>query len=1122
MTSRLSNYADAVMETAWLLALILAPLFFNVYTHRVFEPDKISLVRTVALFGLVAGVIKLFETWRTGGETDTAAGEQTSFWRKPLVLPVLALLAAYLLSTALSVVARQSFWGSYQRLQGTFSMISYIVLFFLALNALRREGQWRRLQYTIILVSLPIALYGIMQHFQLDSLPWGGDTVKRVAGNAGNSIFLAAWLIMVVPLTIERLISSIRRMLMDEQSSTADALMTGALLFVLLVQLMAILFTQSRGPWIGLAAGLYVFGLLLLTGLRQQAGGHKSMEGRDVLLGVGMGLLGLLVLGIGLFAMGELSGILGGLILLVALALVLAFYLVPIFRRNGWRWLWLSFIVQSLVVAVLVVLLNLSPSFLPGFRDIPYVGRLAQLMDFEHGTGRVRVLIWRGVVDMMLKPHEPLAYPDGSTDTLNALRPLIGYGPESMWVAYNRYYRPELGELERRNASPDRSHNETFDSLVNTGLLGFLAYFALFFSIFYFALTWLGLIADRLSRYLFFILGVSGAALGVITPWLLGAPEFLGVGLPLGFIVAVLIYITWAAFRGSDEITALERRHLLIIAIFATIVAHFVEIHFGIAIVSTRTTFFILAAALVALGTEQLSLNRPEPAIAAPAPAPAQSRGKRKGKNRGRRDRRSTPVRQKQSSGLAFWRLLLPFAMLLAIILLVLDWDFVLGQIPSTSLFTIFFKSWFVHLSHGALVGGAGIITLVIFTILVGLVMAVGETWRPQTSGSEAVKAVLISLVLVLGVWLLSGLVIASRLVTLPANTPVMEQAARMANNIVLFYALILLAGAALALILIWNDRRRAEKWAYRPLLAGLSAVVVLVFALYLTVSVDINQLRADVYYKIGQASEANGDWSSAEAFYEKASELAPKQDYYLLFRGRALLESARRAQDPAQRKAYLDRAEQVLLQAQALNPLNTDHTANLGRFYGSMASELTDPAEKRIALNKSLENYQIATRLSPNAAHLWNEMGAVYMKLGEIDKARESFQRSLELDPGYYETYLRLGQLELQEENWQAAYDAYEQAARIRPRDPRAYSGMAYALAKMGRIEEAIAANQQVLKLRPGDISGLQNLALLYQQQGEYDKALSYAKKALEAAPESQKDRLQALVDQIEKAQGD
>ncbi len=1110
--------ADSAMETAWLLALILAPLFFNVYSQRVFEPDKISLVRTVALFGLMAGVIKLFENWRTSQETES---HPPRFWQRPLVLPVLSLLAAYLLSTAFSVTPRQSFWGSYQRLQGTFTMVSYIILFFLTLNALNHEAQWRRLQYTIILISLPIALYGIMQHFRLDPLPWGGDTVKRVAANMGNSIFLAAWLIMAVPLTIERMLTATRKMLLDAQGSHADAMTAGATLFVLVAQLLAILFTQSRGPWIGLAVGLYVFGLLVLTSLRQQAAGHASMTGKDVAMGAGMGLLGLVILGVGLFVMANRTDALGVLVMLLALIGAMALYLVPLLRKTGWRWLWLSFITQSLFAALLVVMLNLSPSFLPGFHDIPYVGRLARLMDFEHGTGRVRVLIWQGVVEMMLKPHDPLQFPDGDVDPLNTIRPLIGYGPESMWVAYNRFYRPELGELEHRNASPDRSHNETFDSLVNTGILGFLAYLALFFSIFYFSLKWLGLIADKFSRYLFFILGVSGAALGVLIPWLLGVPEFLGVGMPLGFILGILIYITYAAFRGSEEISSLERRHLLIIAIFATLVAHFVEIHFGIAIVSTRTTFFILAAALVALGSKQVTFA-PHPQNPTPAPQMSRVIGKRKGKNKHRRDRRSSSLKKEPRERIPFWRFLLPFAMLLGIVLIVLDWNYISGQLVNENALALFTKSWFFHLSNGEMITGSGSITLVLFTVIVGIVMAFGETWQPTLSTNEALRALLIGLGLALGVWLTAGLIIAARLTQMHGEASALQQAAHLANNFIVFIALILLSGLALTAILLWNDPRPVGKWAHQPWLSGAAAVVTLALALYMTGNVNVNLVRGDIYFKIGQGADAQGDWTNALTFYEKASELAPAEDYYLLFRGRAMLEKARQAKEVNAQKKLWDRAEQILLLARKLNPLNTDHSANLARFYATMAGYLTDPAEKRIALNKAAENYRIATKLSPHAAHLWNEMGSVYMQLGEMDTARACFQQSLALDPGYLDTYLRMGQLALQEEDWETAYETFKKAVALAPKNPRAYSGMAYALAKMDRIEEAIAANKQVLALRPQDVSALQNLALLYRELGEYDTALEYARQALKVAPASQQPSIQALIHQIEKAKGE
>ena len=61
MRTRLSVFCDQVIEAGWLLALILSPLFFNVYSSRVFEPDKLSLVRSIALVMSAAWLIRMLD-----------------------------------------------------------------------------------------------------------------------------------------------------------------------------------------------------------------------------------------------------------------------------------------------------------------------------------------------------------------------------------------------------------------------------------------------------------------------------------------------------------------------------------------------------------------------------------------------------------------------------------------------------------------------------------------------------------------------------------------------------------------------------------------------------------------------------------------------------------------------------------------------------------------------------------------------------------------------------------------------------------------------------------------------------------------------------------------------------
>ena len=117
----------------------------------------------------------------------------------PMVLPAVLTMVVYLVSTAFSLVPYTSLIGSYQRLQGTHTLFAYLVLFFALLTGMRTRRQLSRLITMLILSSLPVALYGIIQHNGLDPLPWAGDVTRRVASNMGNAIFVAAYLIMIVP-----------------------------------------------------------------------------------------------------------------------------------------------------------------------------------------------------------------------------------------------------------------------------------------------------------------------------------------------------------------------------------------------------------------------------------------------------------------------------------------------------------------------------------------------------------------------------------------------------------------------------------------------------------------------------------------------------------------------------------------------------------------------------------------------------------------------------------------------------------------------------------------------------------------------------------------------------------
>ena len=306
--SKLDRWCDAVLEAGWLAAVVVAPLFFNVFSSRVFEPDKISLIRTLALTMAVVWLIKVANggfAWLPAAPSGAAAGSLDTgdtgaleftgqnwrgFVRNPFFIPVALLILAYSISTVFSVAGFVSWFGSYQRLQGTYTFFSYVLIGGLTAATLRRPEQVRRLQHAIIVVGLACSIYGVVQHYDIDPLPWGGDTTTRVAGNAGNSIFLGAMLIMTFFVTLERVFSSFVRLLGIGQPVGADtqdwqtSLAGGAYLFVLLVEIVAIVWTQSRGPWLGLFFGIYLFVLLTFSAVRPRF--YRRMTVAWVVLGV--------------------------------------------------------------------------------------------------------------------------------------------------------------------------------------------------------------------------------------------------------------------------------------------------------------------------------------------------------------------------------------------------------------------------------------------------------------------------------------------------------------------------------------------------------------------------------------------------------------------------------------------------------------------------------------------------------------------------------------------------------------------------------------------------------------------------------------------------------------------
>ncbi len=160
-------------------------------------------------------------------------------------LPLLIFLASQVISTLVSIDTHTSIWGYYSRFHGgLLSTISYLILYYAYTSnmAERINNSIKVILSTALLVSL----YGILQHFGIDSHLWVQDVQNRIFSTLGQPNWLAAYLLALIPLSSSL---SIKKPIYHLSTTT---------FFI------ALLFTKSRSGLLGLAFAWLAFWLLTL------------------------------------------------------------------------------------------------------------------------------------------------------------------------------------------------------------------------------------------------------------------------------------------------------------------------------------------------------------------------------------------------------------------------------------------------------------------------------------------------------------------------------------------------------------------------------------------------------------------------------------------------------------------------------------------------------------------------------------------------------------------------------------------------------------------------------------------------------------------------------------------
>ncbi|MFQ6026143.1 MAG: hypothetical protein ACE5Q6_01360 [Dehalococcoidia bacterium] len=634
--SALSLWIDRSIEALWLIAIVAVPLLFLdrdlIWSEAIiayFEVPKIALLRTLAaliaaLWLIQWGLTSRFPFFRTA-DTSQSASPVALVWivfrrwlgRRPTNWVVLAVWfygITTLISTVLSSSFSVSLWGEVpgQDSFATYTVLAHLILFAAIASRLRTMPQLGRLLGAIVVMGVLVSGYAVLQHYGhdfLEALEATGGGRSRVTATTGNAVFAAALMLLSVTTSLVLATVTLSATLESRLSTARNKswmlwlALIGFWIPVVSVQLLGLIFTFSRGSWIGTLGAFVAFLTLSAIFVGWRSAGQALLV---------LGISGLLILGVlqptviitmfggsaqfWIFMAASSAALLGGIVLAWRFAEGIGAWLsnlaraVPILQHGT---LVKSVAVLGIALALAVVLVGVQSrvNTESGGGDTA-AGQVQQR--FASISGQVRSgsfsnrgPIWLGSWQLA-RDHPWFSFDELS---LPWLRPVIGYGPDLFRYTYLLVSVP--ADTSLIPLEPDHAHNYFIHQGVELGLLGFVS--------------------------------------------------------SLGLFLAVFAVGAYQLLRHGGDLSTIHK--LLLAGLLASLVGRFVEQIVGLSRVSDLTIFWVLMAVFVALP----SATSPQPQVVPESPtAPG-------GTPRPRSRNRSATARS-QNIQVVDWRLFIRLA----------------------------------------------------------------------------------------------------------------------------------------------------------------------------------------------------------------------------------------------------------------------------------------------------------------------------------------------------------------------------------------------------------------------------------------------------------------------------
>lgn len=241
---------EQISRGLWLplISILILPILINPWGFNRFALPKITFIQII----LVMFAFKTLFNLSKERKIDFTIGK----W----MIPYAVFLAVALFSSIFSIHPLTAFFGQTNRYDGFTSLMSYSLFGFFISSMVKNKSDVISLHWVLLLGLIGVSAYAVLQHFGIGTGQWYAPSdIGRVFSTIGNSNLLGTYIALLLPALLTFFIVP--------RLKENDFIWVSWIAFPLAIA--ALVFSASRGPWLGAAVSLILF-VLLIFGLRSK------------------------------------------------------------------------------------------------------------------------------------------------------------------------------------------------------------------------------------------------------------------------------------------------------------------------------------------------------------------------------------------------------------------------------------------------------------------------------------------------------------------------------------------------------------------------------------------------------------------------------------------------------------------------------------------------------------------------------------------------------------------------------------------------------------------------------------------------------------------------------------